>query len=637
MTMKLRPPSIPLINIDPYFSVWSNTDILTDSDTVHWTGKPNTIRGYAVIDGERLRFMGKGEEPTLKQTAFDYDAFSTYYTFENEKITLSVTFTSPVLPDDLEICTRPVTYMRALALSRDGKKHTVKVRMEVSEELCLNEKGQSEVETGILSAVPAVRMGNKTQKVLNRSGDDCRIDWGYVYLSACGKDAAFSTYKNGMQFICAEADISKTGALFLFAYDDICSIEYFGEKLKSYWNRDGKTIEEAIAEASKDYDEVMGMCTEFSDKLYCDAAKAGGEKYAEILLLALRQAMNAHKAAVSENGELLFISKECFSNGCAATVDVSYPSIPLFLIYNPELVKGMMRPVYRFAASDKWKFDFAPHDAGQYPLVNGQVYGLDKETDELRFEMQMPVEECGNMLIMEACVALAEGNADFAAEHAEILSGWVKYLEKYGEDPENQLCTDDFAGHLAHNCNLSLKAIMGLVSYAILLDMQGKSAEAKEYMKNAKRMAKSWEQRSANADGSYRLAFDREGSFSMKYNGVWDKLFGTGLFSKAFTLCETKTNFEHFRPYGMPLDDRAEYTKSDWLIWTATLCDTKADFERFIEPLWLAYNFTESRVPMTDWYFTTTGLMRGFRNRSVVGGFFIKLLDYYGNMVYNID
>ena len=164
-----------------------------------------------------------------------------------------------------------------------------------------------------------------------------------------------------------------------------------------------------------------------------------------------------------------------------------------------------MRPIYRFAQSDAWKFDFAPHDAGTYPLLTGQVYGLDREKNEYIHAMQMPVEECGNMLIMEAACALADGNIDFSAEHADILETWVKYLVRYGYDPENQLCTDDFAGHLAHNCNLSLKAVMGIASYAILQKLAGKKQKYNEYMSEARKMAASWCKRAANGDGSYRL------------------------------------------------------------------------------------------------------------------------------------
>ena len=125
----------------------------------------------------------------------------------------------------------------------------------------------------------------------------------------------------------------------------------------------------------------------FHEKLVDDATKAGGEKYCDLLVLALRQVMGAHKLVVDTNGKLLFVSKECFSNGCAATVDVTYPSAPMYLLYNPELLKGMLRPVFHYAATPEWEYDFAPHDVGQYPILNGQVYA------ENRLEYQMPVEE----------------------------------------------------------------------------------------------------------------------------------------------------------------------------------------------------------------------------------------------------
>ena len=277
-----------------------------------------------------------------------------------------------------------------------------------------------------------------------------------------------------------------TPALFSFAYDDISSIEYFGRQLPAWWCRSGMTITEAIRMAHADYGSVYARCRAFSERMFLDAVRAGGEKYAELLLMAFRQAVGAHKLVADENGEVLFVSKECYSNGCAATVDVSYPSIPVFLIYNPELVRGMLRPIYRYAASSEWPYDFAPHDAGRYPKVNGQVYGGN------RLEKQMPVEECGNMLIMEATAAIASRDVSFALSHMDMLEKWVKYLIDNGYDPANQLCTDDFAGHLAHNCNLSLKAIMGIESMAILCRMSGRAEDAKHYDKIARDMAGSW-------------------------------------------------------------------------------------------------------------------------------------------------
>lgn len=638
--MKMRAPSIPLITVDPFFSVWSPDETINVTNTVHWTGKSNSIIGIATIDGKDYSFLGYSRNlHKMTQASLDIDALSTAAVFEKAGVRLTAKFTTPVILGDYRLLTRPVSYMSVSYESIDGNAHSVCVCVKATEELCLDRGGQSPIEITEVSpckCLKGMKMGNTVQKPLNRSGDDHRIDWGYFYLCAKGEGVTLGTGKErNLSCVKVSAPLNeKENRLFLFAYDDIESIEYFGEHLKSYWNKDGQTIEEAICEAAKEYDALTVKCKEFSDKLYADAEKAGGEKYAELLSLAYRQVIAAHKLALDKNGEILYISKECFSNGCAATVDVSYPSIPLFLLYDPELVKGMMRPVYRYNESDQWKkelkYDFAPHDVGQYPILNGQVYGKRKINENgdtsLLLEFQMPVEECGNMLIMEANVAIATGNVDFAASHIDVLKGWCKYLLKYGADPENQLCTDDFAGHLAHNCNLSLKAIMGIAGLSIILDMMGDTKEAAKYMRKAKKMARNWMSTALNPDGSGKLAFDQPNTFSMKYNMVWDKLWGTKIFTKKFMDTEVKSNFAHFNKYGMPLDSRSDYTKSDWMVWTATMASSKKTFENYVAPLWKAYNESYSRVPMTDWYDTVSGRIVGFQHRTVQGGLFIKIL-----------
>lgn len=144
-------------------------------------------------------------------------------------------------------------------------------------------------------------------------------------------------------------------------------------------------------------------------------------------------------------------------------------------------------------------------------------------------------------------------------------------------------------------------------------------------------MAASWLDRAAEGDGSFRLAFDQPGTFSMKYNAVWDKLFGTGAVpGGGHGAGNSPLTPARLNPYGMPLDNRADYTKSDWLVWTATLAPDKEQFMAFIHPLWLAYHVSPSRVPMTDWYSTVTSQQIGFQNRTVQGGLFIKLLEQKG-------
>lgn len=631
--MKLRAPSYPLISVDPYLNVWSMGDFLNRDSTRHWTGKSCAMTGVVTIDGTDYCFMGDPGQlgiQAIPQTSVEMTPFSTIYIFNAAGVRLTARFTSPLLPDNRMMLSRPVSYLWVASSQTDGRMHTVAVTIRASEEFCLDHRGQMPVRTQAqkIEGIPTIRMGGIEQTVLGKSGDDIRIDWGYFYLSVGPGGTVFKETNEDTVYICGQMTLdmgSRPAALFTFAYDDIDSIVYHGKYLKAYWKKDGQTIMEAITLAHKEYADLMQRCRTFEEQLVGQGRKAGGKKYAELLTLSLRQVLAAHKLVLDENGEVLYISKECFSNGCAATVDVSYPSMPLFLLYDTELVKGMMRPIFRMAADDAWPFEFAPHDTGIYPILNGQVYarGTDREN-------QMPVEECGNMLIMAAAVTAADHDPSFAERHKRIFDQWADYLLQTGVDPDNQLCTDDFAGHLAHNCNLSIKAIIALGAYAKVCEMLGDEQKEKTCQDAARRMAAEWEKMAANGDGSYRLAFDKPGTFSMKYNLVWDKLFGLRLFEDSVVLSEVESYFKQIDPYGLPLDNRADYTKSDWLVWVATLACSQEQFEKFIHPLWLAYHLTPSRVPMTDWYSAVTSLQKGFQNRTVQGGIFIKLLEKKG-------
>ncbi|MBE6631302.1 MAG: DUF4965 domain-containing protein [Ruminococcaceae bacterium] len=628
--MNMRLPATPIITIDPYFSVWSESSVL--KNPIHWTGSPNTMQGRVSVDGKEYHFLGYNEtnaEETMRIESTDIDAYSTYIVCSSDEIRLHLTFTSPLLTDDLYYASRPIAYCKASYESKDGKDHKVKVRFTASEELVLNTKGEGRALASSVKAegVTAVKMGNGEQKVLGRSGDGIRIDWGFLYLGVKGKGEIGHTVINGMYAIYCETELLDD-ALFLFGYDDVYSIKYFDDDLEAYWKKGGKTMESALSEAANDYDELFSRCCAFSDKLKKEAAAKGGEKYAELLLLALRQVMAAHKLVLDKNGDVLYISKECYSGGCAATVDVTYPSAPLFLLYNTELLKGMLRPVMRYAASKEWTFDFAPHDLGMYPILDGQMYWVERSKEKVYINKdgQMPVEECGNMIILFAAICEADGNTDFVRPYMDTVTKWNEYLIRYGLDPENQLCTDDFAGHMAHNVNLSVKAIMGIEGYSRILKRFGEDKKAEEMHLKAKEYAVSLMERARNADGSFRLAYDRPDTFSLKYNSVWDKLWKTELFTEDFYKGEIERYKKELLPYGAPLDSREKYGKSDWLLWVASLAETKEDFMKLTDSLWSAYDTMRTRVPMTDWYYCDTSHVVGFRNRTVQGGLFIKLM-----------
>ena len=651
-----RPPAVPLVACDPYFSVWSFADRLTDDATRHWTGKRHALSALVRIDGKAWRLMGPGPEgvPALPQVGLRVLPTRTIYEFEGPEAHITLTFTTPALQDDLDVLARPVTYITWDVRSRDGAEHDVAVYFSAATELAVNTPNQRVTwERPRVDGLDVLRAGSEEQAVLARKGDDLRIDWGHLYAAA-RKGEARATAGSGA--MCARAfvesgqvpetlddrmpraagdrapvlafafDLGKVGAEvvsrhLMLAYDDEYSITYFRRNLRPYWRRAGAGADELLRRAEADYEGLAARCRAFDEELMADLIRAGGEKYARLAALAYRQALAAHKLAADVDGKPLLFSKENFSNGCIATVDVIYPAAPLFLLFSPTLAKASLAPVLAYAASDRWKFPFAPHDLGTYPLANGQVYGGGERTEE----NQMPVEETGNMLLLLAAVAKIEGNANFAAAYWPQLKRWAAYLEAKGFDPENQLCTDDFAGHLAHNVNLSAKAILALASYGLLAEMHGEAAEGARYRALAKSLAKQWVEGAADGDHT-RLAFDRPGTWSQKYNLVWDRLLGLDVFPPEAVRKEIAFYLRTIDRYGLPLDNRKPYAKLDWTVWTATMADSKADFEALVDPVVAFLDESPTRVPMSDWYWTRDAKQAGFQARSVVGGVFIKLM-----------
>ncbi|MFW5994798.1 MAG: glutaminase domain-containing protein, partial [Spirochaetia bacterium] len=410
--------------------------------------------------------------------------------------------------------------------------------------------------------------------------------------------------------------------LVVFGYDDVHSIEYFGERLSAYCFRNGEHFEALFARAVEEYEELSERCDEFDRTLRETALEAGGRRYADICALAYRQAIAAHKLVADVDGAPLFFSKECFSNGSIATVDVTYPSTPLFFLYKPELVEAMLKPIFRFASSPEWPKQYAPHDAGTYPRANGQTYGVHiRAIDETR---QMPVEECGNMLILTAALSRATGDTRVAEAHHALLRQWADYLLTHGYDPDHQLCTDDFAGHLAHNANLSVKAIVALAAFADLCDMLGRPEEGAKHREAAEDYAKRWEQ-DAHEEDHYKLTLVDSGTWSLKYNLVWDRLLGYSLFAPEIFEREVSWYRRCCNRYGTPLDNRSMFTKADWIVWAACLTDDEEAFRDLVEPIWDFLNETPSRTPFSDWYGTTDAAEHSFHHRSVVGGVFMKL------------
>lgn len=773
-----KAPAYPLVTHDPYFSIWSFTDKLNESETKHWTGRNHSLIGILSVDGKPYKFLGEPPrklktilpsaefgsyncqftetKPSSGWTGIEYDdsqwqtgkgmfgtkdvnpqtiwtsreiwirrtfdnqlsdfhelmlqikyddnveiylngeriytagccsankeillsksieqklrkgknvlamycentggqayidaglydrlppqpiqqaiqkkveitATQTKYEFNCGPVFLAVDFLSPLLMNNPDLYSRPVSYVTFNVMSTDGRSHDVKLSFLVSENLTKN-KSQEEVKTIPLKYAEFLflKSGTIEQPVLKTKGDDVRINWGYLYVATPYRwgakqntDAKIAGIpipgfsETEIQFgKVRSTPVEKT---ILLAYDDLYSIQYFNQNLQAWWKKIFSSPEEMIKQSFKEYGSVTERCNKFDKELYSDALKAGGETYAKLCVLAYRQSLAAHKLVRGPNNEILFPQKENFSNGSIWTVDVTYPSAPLSLIYNPDLLIGMVEPLMYYSESGKWTKPFPAHDLGTYPIANGQTYPED-----------MPVEEAGNMIILSAAICKAQGKPDFALRHWNTLSQWVEFLVNDGFDPANQLCTDDFAGHLARNVNLSMKAIVGIAAYAQMAKNIGKRGEAGKYHNIAQDYARRWMQMADDGD-HYSLTFDKKGTWSQKYNLVWDKLLGLDLFPSTVYDKEIKYYLSKQNEFGLPLDSRKTYTKSDWIMWTATLAAEQKDFEALINPVYKFATETPTKVPLSDWHETMNGKQVGFQARSVVGGYFIKMLEH---------
>jgi hypothetical protein len=662
-----RPPAVPLIAHNPYFSVWSMADRLTDQNTKHWTGRPQPIVGLARIGSKTWRFMGDDprELPAMEQTSLQVMPTHTIYTFQADQVSLTVTFFTPAFPKDLDMLSRPVTYLTVSATGQgEGQgDHELSILINVDPVIAVNTSDEA-VTWGRSRAqgLTVLNVGSRDQRVLNRPGDDLRIDWGYFHLAAPDSD--------GAQFALAENvldSFAKTGSLpvaddmdmprmpregaadlavllpfgklasqpisrhVLLSYTEDYAIEYLGRKLRPYWQRNGLTVQQMLSQAEAQYPALEARGQAFDRELTADLEATGGKAYAQLAILSYRQTLAAHGFAADVDGTPLLFPKENFSNGCISTVDVLYPSAPFFLFFNPALLQAQLKPVLEYAALPRWKWPFAPHDLGTYPLADGQVYG----GGELTEDDQMPVEESGNLLILVVAMEREMGNFDFARTYWPQFTQWAEYLRDKGLDPANQLSTDDFAGHLAHNANLSIKAIEALDAYAVLARGVGKPEVADEYARLAADMAGKWQSMAIDTDQSggdhYKLAFDKPGTWSQKYNLVWDQILDLKLFPPKVRQTELAFYLQHLNQFGLPLDNRADYTKLDWSVWTATLADIAQPagseaYNQILDRVGHWINEGPSRVPLTDWYDTKTGKQTGFQARSVVGGVYIKAL-----------
>ncbi|CAK3896360.1 glutaminase A L-glutamine amidohydrolase [Lecanosticta acicola] len=459
-----------------------------------------------------------------------------------------------------------------------------------------------------------------------------------------------------------------------------------------------------------DFKHANALAADYSAQLAKDAYRSGSDNYKDIVELSARQVMGATSFSGTPDNPILFL-KEISSNGNCQTIDVIFPAFPFFLYTNPKWLAYLLEPLIEHMLSGQYPNDYAMHDLGtHFPNMTGHSDGRDE---------YMPVEECGDILIMGLALvnslqygATHEAGSPWSAlgmpkdistleapgstspfalpatletrqgifglddqwggvtsqRQAEkwlsrsykLWKQWTGYLIEFSLHPENQLCTDDFAGWLPLMTNLALKGIIGIRAMSELAEVMGEKEEAKHYRNISDSYIWVWEQEGMAHDGGRaKLAYNWQGSWTTLYSLYADALLcfhptlnstsdavdhGRSGSQKPLIAGGRSKSSDHFIPdhiyttqsswysvamqkFGLPLDSRHFYTKSDWEFQAAAVAGKKTRTQ-ILDKVAYWLNETVSDRPFTDLYETEGG--GGFPGpnffaRPVVGSHFAFL------------
>ncbi len=661
----VRPPAIPLVVRSPYLSTWLPADNLPGTWPTFWTGRITAMAGLATIDGTSFLFLGApslpntNPFPTMRQLSVTTTATKSEFVLEQAGVELTVSFLSPVEPGDLKRQSQPLSYIAISARGIDGKRHKVSVYFDISGEWAAADSGRSitwdeQRYSGSGTNLISLTYAQSAPRVLAEDADTA--EWGTVVVSSedrsglswqigadtdvrsqfVGKGALLDTVDQrkprpindhypvfGFALDLGSVRHSRS-APFLVSIGHVRepAINYLGEQLPPLWKSYYPTWQAMVAAFHADFPAAVQRTGRLDQKIHRDATRAGGADYAALCALSLRQAY-AGTELVSRNGRPWAFLKEISSDGNVSTIDVTYPCMPVFLYADPAYLGMILAPTLDYVENHGYPKTFAPHDLGSnYPNATGHLNGTGEE--------DMPVEESANMLIMTAAYLArmpAASQAAFATAHYPILKQWAEYLVDNALDPNLQNQTDDFTGFIAHSVNLALKGIIGIGAMSQIATMAGNKADSAGYLATAHSYISQWRQKATDAAGDHlKLAYDQDGTWSLKYNGYADRLLGLHLIPASVAAVEARWYLSRASTYGVPLDIRHQYTKADWELWTAAWLKDHAEIrDVLVAGVYAFANTSAQRVPMTDWYDTVTDRQVGFQARPVVGGFFALL------------
>lgn len=657
-----NPASVPLAVRSPYLSAWlpqgSGTP-LNGAWPTFWNGQIVGWAGYIKVDGVAYNFLGApnvaGAQKAV-QKSLQFTSTQSVFVMTAGPVDLTATFLSPVEPNDLVKQSTPFSYLSLTAASTDGKSHSVQVYTDISAEWASGDNsltvnwtttntggiithqvqlenptlfGEANDKTQYGSAFHSIQ---STSTTTFQTGEDVVLRGQFINNGKLlnTQDSTFRAVSDRWPVFAFARDLGSVGStasspvVLSVGHVRDPAIEYIvangalQNRSVFFWSQ-FNSVASVISSFLGDFSAALSRAKTFDAQVQKDASAISAD-YASIVALSIRQGFGATEITVSKDSsgkfntsDVMMFMKEISSDGNVNTVDVIFPSWPLFLYTNPALGKLLLLPLFKYQQTGQYPNKWSVHDMGaSYPKALGHNDGKDEA---------MPVEESGNMLIMTLSYTQKTGDKSLITSFFNLLDQWTQFLITDSLIPANQISTDDFAGSLANQTNLAIKGIVGIKAMAEIASLVGDTARSANYSQIASSYVTQWQTFATSKTGPHlTLAYGNDASWGLSYNLYADKLLGTNVFPSSVFDMQTKWYPTVAQSFGVPLDTRHTYTKSDWSIWTAAIMTTTTARDLFISAVRKYAADGQSSQPLGDWYETTNGAVEGFKARPVVGG-----------------
>ena len=750
---RLTPPVLPLVVRNPYLSTWlpNARGNPWEQWPMFWTGEhvgfsvlaslPKDRTAYPLLGRPQDSLSSKGQDgynvsyPTYLGSKYDASTTNLSYSIPIHKsgktVDIILSFLSPITPTSTLRQSIPAAYLNVFItgdvdidvyldlngqwvsgdrgndivwdieytrLKGEKEEHGLKTWMfrRKTEQLFTETRDQSEWGTLCLTGPSDVR---------HEAGTSAKIRQRFARtgtLQNIADDRHRGIMDDEPVFAFAKSFYSNEttkNVMFTIAHIQNPVVQFAAERgltqLRPLWASYMEKPKDLITFHWNDYEHARTLAEEYSAQLAVDAFESGADDYVDIVAVSARQVLGATHFLGTPDDPLLFM-KEISSDGNTQTIDVIFPAFPFFLYTNPRWLAYLLEPLLEHMLSGQYPNKYAMHDIGSsYPNATGHPDGNDE---------YMPVEECGNILIMGLALAnsirydqnssvsvwsTGDSYLDGTEEkifplnvgsEAEIKyidepwngqasnlkkaqkwvqrsyrlwSQWTTYLEDYSLRPENQLSTDDFAGWLALQTNLALKGIIGIKAMAGLAELAGHDQDVKRYENTSRVYIEKWEEYGISRDKTHaKVAYNWYGSWTTTYNQYADallcfhlenteddpKVFGNGqkpigggkhegFVPRRIYQLQSDWYYSVRQKYGLPLDSRHLYAKTDWEFFSMAVAAPRVRAE-ILESVARWVNETDTDRPLTDLHDTEGhGGFPGpnFFARPVIGGHFAFL------------